>query len=267
MKGVLALWFSVCWCIACSVGLSLSAQELPPAETPEPHAWIATAPPAFARAIELGRVRIGTDDARLAQARKHALTVFRFHVEYRYRYSLQREERIPEDLSRMRAQVVAKITIKELELQHLIVLQTGFQPRDPWSTPLLRHEFDHVSISTDPRLVALARRVLQRPLRCQVEWPIEKDLDHQTVDQAVNEGMSAQIAELERIVQANYDRLDKESLDGQANLSERDSFFIDLYAKEWLRKCEFKYLDVLRVSAQDSSDKDVREHYLLLDPP
>ncbi len=238
-----------------------------PVSEQEPHPWIATAPPGFSRAIALGNVRIAVDDPRLERANKQGLTVFQIRVDYRYRYVLQSTVRDPEDATLSTATFTARLTLREVECEHTILLQSLFRPSDPWSTPLLQHEFDHVSISTDPRLFRMARRLLSQPVRGQLRWPNRTELDPKKLDEAIKEEVSARIAELERIVQANYDWLDRETGNGTANLSKRTRFFQELYAKDWLRQCEFRYLDMLRSETDDGLDKEVSDHYLLLERP
>jgi hypothetical protein len=78
--------------------------------------------------------------------------------------------------------------------------------------------------------------------------------------------MNARIVELERLVQTHYDWLDAESANGTANLPDRSRFFLELYSRERLERCRFEYLDLLRGTAHDTSDKEVLEHYLFLEP-
>lgn len=248
---------------------SAMGQENPeePADAPNP--WIATAPPAFARLIDKGQVRIITDDQRLASAGKQALTFFRFDLDYRYRFELTRVRPIADDPTLAEGDIFARVRLTKLIGGHQVILKKEYQPAKPWESMLLQHEFDHVSISTDPRLKKIAEEVLVQPIRCTVRWTKAQGLQREAIDTAIKEEMSARISELERLVQTNYDALDRETRDGQANLRERFKFFQELYSRPWLGKSEFKYLDAIRSSTQDSANKnkEVLEHYLSVESP
>lgn len=248
---------------------SAMGQENPeePADVPNP--WIATAPPAFARLIDKGQVRVITDDQRLASAGKQALTFFRFDLDYRYRFELTRVRPVADDPTLAEGDIFARVRLTKLIGGHEVILKKEYQPAKPWESMLLQHEFDHVSISTDPRLKKIAEEVLVQPIRCTVRWTKSHGLQQETIDTAIKEEMSARISELERLVQTNYDALDRETRDGQANLGKRFKFFQELYSTPWLRKSEFKYLDAIRSSTQDSANKnkEVLEHYLSVESP
>ena len=233
----------------------------------EPHPWIASAPPAFTRLIDRGQVQLVVDDERLKAAKKRGLTLFRIISNYRYQYELKGVQRVSNDPSRLKGDVVAQLNVTRLELEHTVVVGNTFQPTQPWEDSLIEHEFDHVSISTDPRFRRIAKEVLEQPFRFSADWVKAQGLGRDQVDEKIKEEVSTRIAELERIVQANYDALDRESQDGRANLRERSVFFQKLYSEPWLRSCGFSYLDSIRVPVQDSAAKDVQEHYLSIASP
>ena len=119
--------------------------------TQDPHAerfaqWIESAPPGIQRLIDVGQVRFETNDQELAAHKKQGLTKFNFHYDYRYRLTkVHRIESNPSVLA-----VTANIQLAEIGWTHHVVLMKSYQPAEPWKSRLLQHEFDHVSISTDP---------------------------------------------------------------------------------------------------------------------
>jgi hypothetical protein len=248
-------------------GQQISSQRTDSQRTDQvPHPWIATAPPAFARLIDLGQVQILIDDEQLEAAGKHGLTRFRFETDYRYQYQLVKNRPSPDDPSQAQTEIVARPHSVRFEVAHTVILESRFRPATPWEASLLQHEFDHVSISTDPRWIKIAKRVLEQPVRCTITWNRSDGLTKGEIDEAIQGEISARIAELERIVQTSYDSLDRETRDGQANLAERRRFFQELFSIPWLRKYEFAYLDLIPTRVQDSADnKEVLAHYLLVD--
>jgi hypothetical protein len=233
----------------------------------DPHPWIQSAPPAILRLIDKGRVRLSVDDDRLRAANKQALTYFRFDVDYRYRFDIREILAVSGDPSRRRGTVVARLRLQEVGLEHTVVLPSRFQPSQPWEAPLIQHEFDHVSISTDPRFLKIAKEVFLQPIRFPAEWSKAQGPDKDIIDQRIKEEVSARITELERIVQSNYDALDRISKDGQANLPDRSRFFLSLFSGQQLEEVAFKYLDSIRIPAQDTAKREVLDHYLSLENP
>lgn len=234
---------------------------------PPPHPWIETAPPAFARLISLGRVQIKIDDQRLDEARKQALTHFKIKADYRYLYTQQSTRVDPKNDGGYVAKINARIIVPEVEILHEISIRSGFNPRDPWKSPLMKHEFDHVSISTDPRLLKLLKKILNRKISIDVRWTSDEHFSDEIVSRAIKAEINTQIAEIERVVQANYDRLDRETRDGTMDAKDRETLFTSMYKADSLRTLKFSYLDATMSIVQDSRDKDVLEHYSLLAPP
>lgn len=215
----------------------------------------------------MGRVRIGVDEDRLRRARKQAMTLFRIRADFRFQYTLSNPSIDPDDVSQLQGVVDARIRVPEIHLEHDVLFLSGFEPQPPWSDPLVLHEFDHVSISTDPRLRKLLKKLLNEKMRCTVRWPRNEELTQARVQEAINAEMAARIKELERLVQAQYDALDRVSRDGRVGLEDREHFFLNLYTLESMRECGFLYLDTVKSLAQDRPSKEVRGHYALLRAP
>jgi hypothetical protein len=231
------------------------------------HPWLETAPEGLSRLAKLGRVRIGIDDERLRRARKQALTFFRIHAETKYQYKVGDPKLDDEDTDRMKARVRAKVRIPEMHLSHDLYFMSWMQPREPWADPLLLHEFDHVAISTDPRLRQIILRVLTAPLECWVRWPRGEMATREAIQEAVNAAMNDRIVELERLVQAQYDALDRQSRDGRDTIPDREPFFLQLYGVDSMRNCGFSFIDEVKGLIQEKPSKEVREHYGLLTTP
>jgi len=232
-----------------------------------PHPWIETAPPAIARLIALGQVQIKIDDQRLDEARKQALTHFKIKADYRYLYTQQSTRVDPKNDGGYVARINARITVPEIEIVHDISIRSRFNPRDPWKTALMKHEFDHVSISTDPRLLKLLKKILNRKVSLDVRWTADEKFSDELVSKAIKAEINTQIAEIERVVQANYDRLDRETRDGTMDAKDREALFTTMYDFDSLRSLKFLYLDATKSIVQDSRDKDVLEHYSLMATP
>lgn len=268
IRTAIALIFIIAWCSSLGICTSYGqTRRNNKTEQQPPHPWMATAPGEIARLVQQGNVTITTDDDKLAKANKAALTEFHFSTKFDFRYRNQwLEPDLSGEIPVWSTRITAWAEKPSAEFHHTLVFHTRFEPRDPWASPLVRHEFDHVAISTDPRLKKIILKVLREKEQWTESWTSETKPSDAEVRKAVNGRLQARIPELERLVQAQYIQLDSESRDGRANLGDRTRFFRELYSVAGLEKCRFLYLDAVRVIMQDSSDTDVSEHYLFLDP-
>lgn len=229
--------------------------------------WIDSAPPGIKRLIDLGRVTFETSDAELAARKKQGLTIFRFDYRYRYRFS-NSASRKSGDSSTI---VSAKISVTEILLSHRIVVGSGFEPESPWRSRLLQHEFDHVSISTDPRLRVLLKQVLGAPMTLELanETPAIESATplEQRIDSKVAALMKERVQEIERVTQAFNDHFDRESNSGVRAIQTREEFFGDFFTADSLVKLNFKFPETLDVFSKSIAKSDWKEHYLLNTPP
>jgi len=240
------------------------------AQTDVSHPWLATAPGEFIRLIDNGNVQILVDDERVQKARKSALTVFRFDIqnEFKYRHQMLGYD---EKLQAWQAKIVAWMDQPKFKLEHNIFFRSTFSPTLPWESKLLRHEFDHVAISTDPRLLKIIKRTLQQRHQWIATWqqasaPTDADIRKNIVDTFQEE-----VKALEKLVQSQYDYLDQESNQGVLAIKARTDFFKGLYTLDGLGRCHYQ----LDKSMQDfvkeklsspANDKEVEGHYLFLAP-
>ena len=237
--------------------------------------WIEQAPPGIKRLIDIGQVTFDTNDPLLADNHKQGLTRFQFEYQYRYRFnepaSLGPNNRQSQNLT-----VSVNIQVSEVKLLHQVILKTNYQPEKPWTSRLLQHEFDHVSISTDPRLRILLKKCLGAPLRFEIPAqpptdPLAQDPSAlplgKRIARKIQELMDQRVKELERITQALNDRFDRESAQGAESITARDSFFSDFFTRDQLQKSEFKFPEILDDYAKSIAKADWQEHYRWNAPP
>lgn len=240
------------------------------AQSVKPHPWLADAPGEFVRLIDRGNVKLVVDDDRIRNEGKTALTVFQFVIDYDFKF---RHQLLGYDKQSQvwQAKISAWMDKPKVKLDHKICIQSTFAPLSPWESKLLRHEFDHVAISTDPRLIKIIKRVLQQRRKWVAKWeqvaaPTEQDIRKNILETIVSE-----VTSLERLVQSQYDFLDKESYQGLSNISNRTDFFKRLYSVAGLDQCKYVMDDSMRESVKEilsnqASQKEVEGHYLFLTP-
>jgi hypothetical protein len=233
----------------------------------EPHAWIASAPGEFVRLIDRGSVRIEVDDQRVNDANKAALTVFQFKTKYdsKFRY----EWVAGDQRDTWKARIVATLRECKVTLDHTIVLKSSFQPTEPWQTRLVKHEFDHVAISTDPRALKIIDRFLRRKRVWVAEWQQPDRPSENDVRDRLKEQVEADVKQIELLIQTQYDWLDQQSNEGLASLVDRFEFFNELYSPDGLKRCGFdtELMGSDHSKKRDTSAQDIERHYLDVQSP
>ncbi|MFM9061669.1 MAG: hypothetical protein ACKOOI_01340 [Pirellula sp.] len=231
--------------------------------------WIESAPPGIKRLIEIGEVSFETDDRQLAAHKKQGLAKFTFDYQYRYRL-IATSHGVHEDTQEPVLNVSAKIQLTNLKLAHRVFILSTFDQKDPWKSRLLQHEFDHVSISTDPRLNTLLKICLGAPLKIQIPLETEESETRPLstrIDEQIHRTMQQRVKEIERITQALNDQFDKESSDGVRNISERERFFSEFFTVETLKRLEFKSPSIFEEYNKAISKSPWQVHYSLNTPP
>ncbi len=240
------------------------------AQTVKLHPWMANAPGEFVRLIDRGNVKIVVDDERVQKAGKTALTVFQFVIDYDFKF---RHQLLGFDSQSQvwQANIVAWMDQPKVKLDHQIYLQSTFSPSSPWESKLLRHEFDHVAISSDPRLIKIIKRALQKRKQWGAKWEQASAPTEKEIRKSILEAFRSDVTSLEQLVQSQYDALDKESFQGVTAIPSRTDFFKRLYTVEGLEQCNFVMDATMREYLKErlsnpASLKEVEGHYLFLTP-
>ena len=232
-----------------------------------PHPWIADAPGEIVRLIGLGNVRIEINDEVIKASNKLALTAFQLKATYdtriRYDWISQGNQNQP-----WKARIVANVTKPRIHLEHQVIIPSTFQPMDPWESELMKHEFDHVAISTDPRLLKIMERVFKRKWVFTEEWDQPSRPTDADVQSRVEQLLAGEVKNCEQLIQQQYDWLDLQSVSGSQSLESRMSFFQELYSFQGLERCSFARRDLVkeylnRISSSESL-KELERHYLSL---
>jgi len=240
------------------------------AQSSKAHPWLAEAPGEIVRLVDRGNVKIVVDDERIRKSGKTALTLFQFVVDYDFKFRHQvlgydQESRV------WKAKIMAWIDQPKVRLDHTICIQSNFAPASPWESKLLRHEFDHVAISTDPRMLKIIKRELQQRRQWVGKWEQNGAPTEQDVRKNIFEAITAEVKSLEQLVQSQYDYLDQESNQGLSDINSRKDFFRRLYTVEGLERCKYVFDDGMREFLKEklsntASQKEVDGHYLFLTP-
>ena len=232
-----------------------------------PHPWIADAPGEIVRLIGLGNVRIEINDEVVKASSKLALTAFQLKVTYgariRYDWISQGNQN-----QGWKARIIANVPKPRIHLEHQVIIPSTFQPMDPWQSALMKHEFDHVAISTDPRLLKIMERIFKRKWFFTEEWNQPSRPTEADVQSRVEQLLAREVENCEQLIQQQYDWLDLQSVSGSQSLESRMSFFQELYSFQGLERCSFARRDLVKEHLERTSPseslKELERHYLSL---
>lgn len=226
------------WAVAVGADTKDSADKLRPTATQELISHD-NAPEELKRLIADGHVRVVYEsDPDFVKAQRGWAD---FHVQIEHTFQL--------DVAKFRKngrwwmKVTAKNIKPKIELKHLIRLPVNLKSPDIWSQSLLRHEFDHVAVSLDPRPRLLLRHLLEKLP------PIEQVLDTNeeppkaTLTKLVNDELERRGQSVIELMRRNNKLLDKISVHGALPIAERAAFFTKLYTKQYLAEQQFPFID------------------------
>lgn len=116
--------------------------------------------------------------------------------------------------------LVVRTNFKKIELQieHKILLPHYLPTDSFYEHPLVRHEFDHVRISSDPRFVELFRKWLRTELQ-QISVPLNERTDYEELARETVQKRSEEVFErVLQLIQIRYQELDQATKHGQLPL-------------------------------------------------
>ena len=199
-----------------------------------------TAPPALRRMIEDGDVTVEfTDDPELVLQDK-GKTRWHFDVKrtYRYRHSTSTKD------GAQTVRLTATEVNQEVRLWHRIRLPPKYYQNSPrvWYSRLMRHEFDHVAVSLDPRPKLLMQYLSQHVPPFERTLPPGEQRSPETYKRFVGDELQKRFAAVLQLVERNQNWLDDISQHGKVPVPNRLSFFPYLYTRERLQEAQFPYL-------------------------
>jgi len=97
-----------------------------------------------------------------------------------------------------------------------------------WSNSLVLHEFDHVRISSDPRLEAKFTSMMHKPITVQHPLAPGEVVGQQLVDRVIKEHLQSMYEEAIDLINIRYVELDRETLHGRRPLQKNSSLYEQL---------------------------------------
>ncbi len=214
----------------------------PPIKTTDPNQEpIPTdfAPEEFQRLIKDGHIKLVYEsDPEFVKAdngKAHFHLIFKQTFQYKFTKSKRN--------GRWHVKLTATQVKPAVRLEHTIRLPVQYKSDHVWTDRLLRHEFDHVAVSLDPRPALLIEHLFQHLP------PIERTLDpgQQPSDELhkilFNEEFEKRGQAVIELVKQNNVLVDKVGKHGTVPVPRRAEFFGQLFLKENLAESKFPYLE------------------------
>ncbi len=233
------MFSAVRWTI-CALGIAMSAAPLDADDD-----LVASAPETVAQLLKSGGVTLETYDPATAESdlkNYHGSVTFElflaapFDVEFRWQ----------PDGPGSRLFIESAFQPVESRITHKIKVPRQLNRAAFWNDSLVRHELDHVAISTDPRTVLLFERTLQTAVALQRKIPSKSKPKLNGVAAIVNEELRLRREAIYELIRRQNRKLDEQTKHGLLPVADRDAFFRELYEKSSLDEASFPFLaDVL----------------------
>lgn len=220
------------------------------------------APQELQRLITDGKVKVVYDSAPDFVKAGRGWADFNVKLEHSFKYNLTKSRKN----DRWHVKVVVTKVDSKIELTHLIRLPASFKSPEIWQSQILRHEFDHVAVSLDPRAMLLLRHLLAHlPV---IERTLEPDEEpsNERLSQFINEELDRRRQAVIELMRQNNVLLDKVGAHGAQPVPDRAAFFAKLYTKEHLAERKFPFVDQVLGLLSSTKYENVELPFLPRDP-
>jgi hypothetical protein len=204
-----------------------------------PHGAPAT-PPYFQKLIDAGNVEFEFCDPRQDRHSHLGHTQFRLDVHHDGTF----EHRWEVNHNKHNLVIAPKIGNITYRLTNRVRLPNRFASDSDWrwSHFLMKHEFDHVAMSTDPRVRMLIEHLYGGIRRIDRALPLDAKIDERLVLQIIDEEVAPRRSAVIQALLANQKLLDDATDHGTRPLPDREQFFRSLFTAVNLREAGFPYV-------------------------
>ena len=197
------------------------------------------APRELKRLIADGKVKVVYDSDPEFEKANRGWADFNVRLDHSFKYNLTKSHKN----DRWKVKLVVTKFEPKIELTHLIRLPASFKSPEIWQSQILRHEFDHVAVSLDPRAMLLLRHLLAHlPV---IERTLEPDEEpsNERLSQFITEEIDRRHRAVIELMRQNNVLLDKVGAHGALPVPDRAAFFAKLYTKEHLAEMKFPFVE------------------------
>ncbi len=216
-------------------------------------------PDYFARTIDDGNVTFVFYDP-IREPRTHrGYATFRLDVSYRSNYQYKWM-----DLARGR-QVTIKPKIGPItyKLVNEVQLPESLNHDRRWANSLVRHEFDHVAMTLDPRVRMLIEDLCEGTPDIIRTLPVGATLADEYLDGLVHEAVGPRYQSVLKVLIANEHDFDVHTRHGVRDLPDRRAYFGDLFTEPNLKQQRFPFLEEVKPLLRKKSYREAKLPYRL----
>lgn len=197
------------------------------------------APPELKRLIADGKVKVVYDsDPEFVKAGR-GWADFDVRLEHSFKFHVTKSQKN----GRWHVKLVITKFEPMIELTHLIRLPASFKSPRIWRSKILRHEFDHVAVSLDPRAMLLLRHLLAHLPAIERTLKPDEEPSNERLNQLINEEINRRHQAVIELMRQNNVLLDKVGAHGTQPVPDRAAFFAKLYTKPHLAEQKFPFVD------------------------
>lgn len=217
----------------------------------------AKTPEYFARLVDKGNVTFVFYDS-VREPRSHqGYTTFRYDVTYRSSYQYQWADRI----EGRQLVIDAKISQVKCTVTNQVDLPSTLNHDRRWTNPLVRHEFDHVAMTLDPRVRLLIEDLCASTPKIVRTLPASTLVTDEFVGQVVHEVVDSRYQAVLQLLLANENDLDAQTQHGLHDLPNREAYFRSLFAERNLKTQRFPYLEEVRPLLREKAYREAELPY------
>lgn len=220
---------------------------------------LAEPPEYLARMIDEGNVTFKFYDPAKESRTHRGYTTFRLEVNFRSTY----QYRWVDLADRRRILIEPTIDQFTYRLTNEIQLPQELNHDRRWTDPLVKHEFDHVAMTLDPRMRMLIEQVCRDTPNFVRELPPGTQAKASLVDRMIHEVVEPRYQSVLGLLIANENDLDRATHHGRRDLPDRREYFGSLFTEPNLRQHGFPYLNEVKQLLRNKSYREARLPYRL----
>ena len=214
-------------------------------------------PEYFARLIEAGNVTFVFYDLAREPRMHRGYTTFRLDVSYRSEYQYEWS-----DQARGR-QIVIEPGIGQIKykLVNEVELPSSLNHDRRWAHWLVKHEFDHVAMTLDPRVPMLIEYLCEGTSKIVRTLPSSTPVTDELAERLVHEAVEPRYQAVLKLLLANENDLDVHTRHGDHNLPDRRAYFGSLFTEPNLKQFRFPFLDEVKPLLRRKAYRDAKLPY------
>ena len=214
-------------------------------------------PEYFARLIDKGNVTFVYYDPAQQPRTHQGYTTFRYNVTYRSDYQYQW---VDQPTGRQLV-IVPEISQVKCSLANEVELPSTLNHDRKWTSSLVKHEFDHVAMTLDPRVRMLIEHLCKRTPKILRTLPLATQVTDELVEEMIHKAVDSRYQPVLKLLLANERDLDVHTRHGMSRLPDRREYFNSLFMELNLKQFRFPLLGEVRPLLRTKAYREAKLPY------